>query len=119
MNLDTGTLTVYRLQNVADPGMMPIMGEIEILQSCYGERTVGTSRYYNARQADTQVDMLVRIIRTHGLLAGDRVRLAPYGYEPPELPYLIDQIQQVTDEDTNLPVTDLALRAMTATEVEE
>lgn len=119
MKLDSGTLTIYRLTNTAEPGMMPVMKETVVAQSCYGERTVGSARYYNARQADTQVDLLVRIVRTHGLLTGDRVRLAPYEYEAPELPYLIDQIQQVTDEDMNLPATDLALRAMTAAEVEE
>lgn len=119
MKFDDGLLTVYRLKNVAEDGMMPVLKETEILTTCYSERTVGSSRYYNALQADTQVDMMVRIPRIYGLLSGDRVRLSPYAWEPPELPFLVVQVQQVLDDDTRLPATDLSLRVMQASEVDE
>lgn len=118
MRLDDGILTVYRLINSAEPGMLPVLAESEILTACYGERTVGLSRFYTAMQADTQVDMVVRIPRAYGLLSGDRVRLRPYAWQAPEYPYLVVQVQQVTDED-NLPATDLSIRVMAASEVNE
>lgn len=116
MNLDSGTLSIFRLVNAADPGLMPVMSETIVLQSCYAERTVGFSRYYNAKQADMQIDMLVRIPRSYEIKTGDRVRLSPYSHPASDLPYLIIQIQQVDDEDTALPATDLTLRTMTESE---
>lgn len=116
MTYDDGILKLYRLVNVADAGMMPKMGETLIESMCYGERTVGATRYYNAQQANMQVDILVRVPRTYNAKTGDRVRLEPYSHEPSEFPYLIIQAQQVTDEE-NLPATDLSLRVMTPAEV--
>ena len=119
MNLDSGTLIISRLVNVAEPGMMPRYEEVEIARGCYGERTVGATRFYTAQQADVQVDMLVRIQRTYEAATGDRVRIQPYSHEAPRLPYLIEQVQQVDDEDTQLPMTDLSIRSMAASEIEE
>ena len=117
MIFDGGTLQIFRLVNDAQPGMMPKMRETLIESACYGERTVGATRYYNAQQADMQVDILVRIPRTYNAKTGDRVRLMPYSHEPSEFPYLVIQVQQVTDEE-NLPATDLSLRIMTPAEVD-
>lgn len=116
MTFDDGALTILRLVNDAEPGMMPKMSEECIEQTCYGERTVGSARYYNAQQANMQVDILVRIPRTYKAMTGDRVRLMPYSHEPSEFPYLVVQVQQVTDEE-ELPATDLSLRVMTPSEV--
>lgn len=119
MKFDDGILTVYRLKNSAEEGMMPVLSESEILTACYSERTVGSSRYYNALQADTQVDMMVRISRSYGLFSGDRVRLRPYSWEAPDLPFLVVQVQQVIDDETGLPATDLSLRVIRASEVDD
>lgn len=116
MTYDDGVLRLYRLVNDAEPGMMPKMREDLIEETCYGERTVGSSRYYNAQQANMQVDILVRVTRTYNAQTGDRVRLEPYSHEPSELPYLVIQVQQVADEE-GLPATDISLRVMTPAEV--
>lgn len=116
MTYDDGVLKIYRLVNDAQPGMMPKMREDIVEKTCYGERTVGATRYYNAQQANMQVDILVRVPRTYKAQTGDRVRLYPYSHEPSELPYLVIQVQQVMDEE-NLPATDLSLRVMTPAEV--
>ena len=112
MRLDSGTLTIYRLQNTAAPGLMPQLSEVSVETFCYGERTVGATRFYNAQQADMQVDLLVRIPRSYDILTGDRARLAPYSHAASNRPYLVGQVQQVDDEDTGLPATDLSLQLM-------
>lgn len=112
MTLDSGALIIKRLQNSASPGLMPTYTETEVARCYYGERTVGSTRYYTAKQADEQVDLLVRIPREYNARTGDRVYLQPFACEAPEQPFVIVQIQQVDDEDTRLPATDLSLRAM-------
>lgn len=112
MRLDSGTLEIYRLENSAEPGLMPQLTEVSKGSFCYGERTVGATRFYNAQQADMQVDMLVRVPSTYDILTGDRARLTPYSHAPSAYPFLVVQVQQVEDEDTHLPATDLSLQAM-------
>ena len=56
--------------------------------------------------------MIVRIPRVYTAKTGDRVRLSPYACAAPKNPYIVVQAQNVTDEETNLPATDLSLRAM-------
>lgn len=112
MTLDSGTLTIKRLINSATPGLMPTYTETKVATHCYGERTVGSNRYYTAKQADEQVDLLVRIPREYAARTGDRVYITPYAYTAPTYFFTIVQIQQVDDEDTRLPATDLSLRAM-------
>lgn len=113
MTLDGGTLTIKSLQNIADPGLMPRPTEVLVARYSYGERTVGSTRYYTAKTADEQVDMLVRIPRDYTARTGDRVYLKPFSHPAPAYPFCIVQIQQVDDEDDALPATDLSLRAMT------
>lgn len=116
MLYDGGTLQLFRLVNEAQAGFMPQMHESLIETTMYGERTVGATRYYNAQQANMQVDILVRVPRTYNAKTGDRVRLQPFSHEPSDFPYLVVQAQQVIDEE-NLPATDLSLRVMTPAEV--
>lgn len=119
MTLDSGSLVIKAQQNTATPGLMPQISETLVARYMYGERTVGTTRYYSAKQADEQVDMLVRIPRDYSARTGDRVYLTPFSHAAPEYPLLIVQIQQVEDEDTGLPATDLSLRAMTEADAVE
>ncbi len=118
MRFDSGILYLDRLSNSAEAGLMPVMKETRIGVYCYSERTVGFSRFYEAKQADEQVDMMVRVPRIYNAKTGDRVRLSPYACRPSENPYLVVQVQQVIDDETNLPATDLSLRAMTEADKE-
>ena len=111
MNLDGGVLTISRLINTASSGLMPSGTWTEVQKACYGERTVGVNRFYTAKQADSQIVMLVRIPRSYLVKIGDKVDLTPYSHVS-DGAYIVDQVQQVDDEDTHLPATDLSLRVM-------
>lgn len=108
---DSGELTVYRGHNSAGPGKKPVYAYEKILEcECYGEKTVGFSRYFTAMQNDVNVDMLLQIGRNYDVLVGDVVILSPYSHFEDKV-YQIVQVQQVEDED-NLPMTDISLSRM-------
>ena len=56
---DAGLLTIYRLANVAESGMMPTEKLVRICQAYYDERTIGVTRAYAALGAKQQIDKLV------------------------------------------------------------
>lgn len=56
---DAGLLTIYRLANVAQSGMMPAEKLVRICQAYYDERTIGVTRAYAALGAKQQIDKLV------------------------------------------------------------
>lgn len=117
MVFDAGTLAVLRGANTAPPGGMPEMGYTHVWASCYAEKTVGTTRFYAAKQYGQRPDALVRIPRVHHLnTAADIVKLHPYAYKD-ENEYSILQIQQVTDDD-GLPATDLSLQRVDIAEID-
>ena len=108
---DSGELTVYKCHNSALPGKKPVDEYEKILDSeCYGEKTVGFSRYFTAMQNDVNVEMLLQINRTYDLSVGDVVTLSPYSHVENKV-YKIVQVQQVEDEN-NLPMTDISLSRM-------
>lgn len=108
MILDSGTLTVWRGVNETPPGGMPALSFDKVWSSYYGDKTVGVTRFYTAKQAGDNVDMVVQVQRTYELKAAeDLVVLSPYTHKE-EKAYRIAQIQQVLDEDQN-PRTELSL----------
>lgn len=58
---DTGMLSIYELQEVRTSGSKPARHLVLKSHEYYGERTVTATRLYQARGADSSVDMLVRI----------------------------------------------------------
>lgn len=110
---DDGTLQVLRASVTSAAGRKPVSNYTVVHQACYEERTVGSTRFYNAQQANMQVDMLFRLPRVYGLKTGDMVVLTPYACEAPETLFQIRQIQQVID-DRNLPATDISVQQMQA-----
>lgn len=61
---DGGILTIYALENVAEPGYMP---EERLVQKCtafFSYRTIGVNRLYAAIGANRQIDLLVRCWNT-------------------------------------------------------
>lgn len=61
---DAGILTIYRLTNVAQPGLMPAEKLVKICEAYYDERTVGVTRAYSALSANQKIDKLVRVYNT-------------------------------------------------------
>lgn len=104
MLLDSGVLKICSVENIANPGDMPIDKLVEKSKHWYGDRTVGMTRYFVAKQADNEVERLVRIwqdksITTRNYCVCDEVQ------------YKILQVQHLLDEDS-LRVTDLTLERL-------
>lgn len=55
-----GILSLYSLENIADPGMRPNEQLVCVGQAYYSERTVGVTRAYAAMSANQRIDKLVR-----------------------------------------------------------
>lgn len=56
---DAGILTIYKLTNVATPGLMPSEKLVKICDAYYDYRSVGVTRAYAALSAQQQIDALV------------------------------------------------------------
>lgn len=56
---DGGILTIYKLENVATPGLMPAEKLVRICTAYYDYQTVGITRAYAALGAKQQIDALV------------------------------------------------------------
>ena len=97
-----GLLTVHSVENVAQSGDMPKDGLVPKLTLAYHERTVGMQRFYAAHQAQTKIDMLVRVHERREITDRDVVMLRD-GKQ-----YDIVQIQLI--EGAKPPVMDLSLR---------
>lgn len=105
MLLDSGTLRVCILENVADKGEMPKEKLRAKSEHYYGERTVGYGRQYAAKGVNERIDMLVRIWQ-------DRtVRIDMYALLDNGEQYKIDNVQHLLDDD-GLRVTDMTLRRL-------
>lgn len=108
MLLDMGIAVILRRSTEAEPGNRPSAHTVEIYRSPYGERTVGMSRYYTAKQANDRVDMLVRIARPDdpavSIHADDLCELSRDGMK-----YRILQAQYVRDDDAGMDCMDLSL----------
>lgn len=61
MTFDDGILTIYTVENVAEPGMMPVEGLVEKEKYYYGFDTLGFNRFYTAMQAKQMIESVVNI----------------------------------------------------------
>lgn len=112
MILDAGIATVLRRENISGTGDMPKKQEKEVYRSFYGERTVGISRFYSARQTNDRVDLLIRMI----LPADPRVKIHADDVcvlSKDGMRYRIVQVQYLRDDDAGQDVCDLSLELIT------
>lgn len=107
MLLDSGVLTLCRLENTAPDGAMPRMRLVPVKRCYYGERTVGYNRQYAARGVNEQIDLLARIWQDRDARVGMYAVLDHGGQ------YRISNAQQLQDDD-GLRVTDLTLERIDA-----
>lgn len=99
---DDGILTIYKTENMAEPGAKPIPGLIQKERYCYGFDTLGIQRYYTALQAKQLIECVVNIpgwgdIKTTDICAlenGDQFRIS---------------MRQPTWDDDGLRITKLSL----------
>lgn len=61
---DSGLLTIYSLQNIAEPGMKPTEKLVKVEDAFYDELTVGVTRLYAAMGANQRIDALIRVYNT-------------------------------------------------------
>lgn len=106
--MDAGTLTLCRLVNTAEPGLMPAEKLRAVGTSYFEERVVGFSRYFTARGVNEQADLLVRCWRMPEAEAGMYAVLAQSEHDGQ---YRIVQAQHLLNDD-GLKVTDLTLARM-------
>lgn len=108
MQLDMGIAVILRRSDGGKPGDRPSAHTVEIFRSQYGERVVGMSRFYTAKQANDRVDILIRIARPDdpavGIHADDLCELSRDGMK-----YRILQAQYIRDEDAGMDCIDLSL----------
>ena len=102
MLLDAGIVTILRQKDVSVAGEMPEYQWEKVWESYYGEKTVGTNRYYIAKAQNDRVDMLIEVQQNRSISAATDKAEIDCVY------YRIVQVQQVIDED-GIPMTDLAL----------
>lgn len=103
MLLDDGIVFICRLDNVSQPGLMPVEKLVKINKLWFGERTIGYNRQYMARGVDEQVDMLIRVIQTRS------IKIGMYAVLGNGEQFRITNIQHLLDEDDGLRMTDLTL----------
>lgn len=56
-----GMLTVYRVTDTAEPGLLPVEELTKVVQLPYAERKVGLYRYYQAAQNQTRAQRVLRV----------------------------------------------------------
>lgn len=108
MTLDSGVAVIKRMVLYTPDGGMPSGEYTQVFKGYYGNRMVGYNRYFTAKAADDQVDLLVRIQRFPASVE-DIVELTPYFTDGTGGTFRVVQVQHLSDED-ELPVTDLSLQ---------
>jgi hypothetical protein len=91
---DGGLVTLYALENTAQPGFMPVQRLVSKGQAYYSYVTAGITRIYAAMGANRQFDMVIRCHNMTQLPDG-----AKYAIPEDGLQYRIDPAQPIYDED--------------------
>lgn len=106
MMLDRGMVTLMRVPDECSDGNMPSKKPEEYLRAWYGERTVGMTRYYAAQQANTRIDLLIRVIAPQdgNRIMADDIAVFDSGHR-----YRVSQAAYLFDEDAGEQVVDISL----------
>ena len=59
----SGIVTIYNVEDVAEPGFFPDVRLIQKVKLRYEERSLGLQRYYNEQQNQVQVERVIRCPR--------------------------------------------------------
>lgn len=106
MILDAGIAVFCHTETASEPGNLPSYKRTEFHRAWYGERTVGFSRFFTAKQSNVKVDRLIRILRPPSdvVFEAEDVCELPDGFT-----YRIVQCQYLRDEEAGEDVTDISL----------
>lgn len=105
IGFNDGLVTVYRVENQAAPGDMPVERLVEKATLRYSRRTVGIRRHYAALAAGARVDLLLRTWYRPEVSVQDVAVLPLFGKQ-----YRITLVQ--VPEDVTPPVMDLTLERL-------
>ena len=94
MTYNDGILTVYSVENIAEPGLKPEPKLTEKARYYYGYATLGITRYYTALEANQEVSAVVCIPDWNDVKNTDVVIMD----EQPEITYRVVFVQPETDE---------------------
>lgn len=89
-----GIVTLYALENTADPGFMPVEKLVEKSTAFYSKSTAGITRIYAAMGANREFDMVIRCWNMTELPPGVKYAIPEDGNQ-----YRIDPAQPIYDED--------------------
>jgi hypothetical protein len=102
MIIDKGIAKIYAKTVTGGSGNIATGTPVLKGELWYGERTVGSTRYWNAQVVDQKVDMVVRVLQVFEINAYDTCTLGTTNYT-------ILQAQKLKDEESGEPVYDLSL----------
>lgn len=103
MLLDDGVVYLCNLTNTAPNGRKPVFELVKVKKYWFAEKTVGYSRFYEAKGVNEQVDMLIRIPHDR------KARIGMYAMLGNGEQFHIVQVQQIVDDENELRFTDLTL----------
>ena len=103
-----GVVSIYKVENTALPGDMPVDGLVLQQTLRYKERTVGMSRFYQALQNNIKVDYVIRCPEVRGLSDKNTDILVAILIDGQQ--YKVMQIQYI--EDAEPPSMDLSLERL-------
>lgn len=99
-----GIVSIYKVDNIAQPGNMPKDGLIiKVKNLRFEERTVGMSRYWTALQDNARIEQLLRMPRINSVTVHDVAILNGQQYD-------IMQVQYPPDVEP--PCMDLSLERL-------
>ncbi len=91
---DGGLVTLYALENIAEPGFMPVEKLVEKGTAYYSYSTAGITRIYAAMGANREFDMVIRCHNMTELPEGVKYAIPEDGKQ-----YRIDPAQPIYDAD--------------------
>lgn len=62
-----GIVKLYCVQDTAETGRMPVRHETLVVQLDYENRSVGSSQFYQAAQAQIKIEKVIRVQRRSGI----------------------------------------------------
>lgn len=113
MILDKGYCSIYRTENTAPPGSMPVEGLVLKYQSWYGELNFESSPVDIGAQEGVIVSNRIRINQSRDVTNHDVAVLSVLLPPPDDAPkYNVVRAYHGIDDDNGQPITDLSLERM-------
>lgn len=105
MTFDDGILVICKTSNIAPAGEKPVIGLIPMSRHYYGDESIGVTRHYAAKQAQTMISSLVHVWQDKTIQADDICIM------PDNKQYKCEFVQHVLNED-GLPITRITLERL-------